>query len=78
MLSTFGRSITSPRPDRPGRNKLTIAENDGVPVESGYGALTLKQVVFFSHMMPRTQKGYHVVVDLNSNLATVFEVWDRK
>ena len=26
-------------------------------------------------MVPKTQKGYNVVVDLNSNLATIFEVW---
>ncbi len=57
------------------RNKLTVAENSGVPVASGYGALTLKQVVFFSHMVPGTQKGYNVVVDRKSNLVTVFEVW---
>ena len=57
------------------KNRLTIAEDAGVPVESGYGALTLQQVVFFSHMVPKTQKGYNVVVDLKSNLATVFEVW---
>jgi hypothetical protein len=57
------------------KNRLTLAEDGGAPVESGYGALTLKQVVFFSHMVPKTQKGYNIVVDLNSNLATVFEVW---
>jgi hypothetical protein len=58
-----------------GKNKLTLAEDGGAPVESGYGALTLKQVVFFSHIMPKTQKGFNVVVDLKSYLATVFEVW---
>ena len=57
------------------KNRLTLSEDGGGSVESGYGALTLKQIVFFSHMVPRTQKGYHVVVDLKSNLATVFEVW---
>jgi hypothetical protein len=58
-----------------GKNKLTISEDGGVPVESGYGALALKQAVFFSHMVPKTQKGYNVVIDLKNNLATVFEVW---
>lgn len=57
------------------KNKLTVAEDGGAPVESGYGALTLQQVVFLSHMVPGTQKGYNVVVDLKSNLVTVFEVW---
>ena len=57
------------------KRKLTISEDGGASVESGYGALTLKQVVFFSHMVPKTQRGYNVAVDLKSNLATVFEVW---
>jgi hypothetical protein len=57
------------------KNKLAISENGGASVESGYGALTLRQIVFFSHMVPKTQKGYTVIVDLQSNLATVFEVW---
>jgi hypothetical protein len=58
-----------------GKNKLTLSEGAGAPVESGYGALKLKQVVFFSHMVPKTQKGYNVFIDLKTNLATVFEVW---
>jgi hypothetical protein len=57
------------------KRKLVLAENGGSAVESGYGALTLKQVVFFSHMIPKTQKGYNVFVDLDTNLVTVFEVW---
>ncbi len=57
------------------KRKLILAENGGAAVESGYGALTLKQVVFFSHMIPKTQKGYNVFVDLDTNLVTVFEVW---
>ncbi len=57
------------------KRRLKVAEGSGSPVECGYGALTLKQVVFFSHMMPKTQKGYNIVVDLKTNLVTVFEVW---
>ena len=58
-----------------GRNKLTVAENNGALIESGYGALSLREVVFFSHMIPGTQRGYTAIVDLKSSLATVFEVW---
>ena len=58
-----------------GKNKLALAEDSGAPVESGYGALLLNQIACFSHMVPRTQKGYTVVVDLRTHLATVFEVW---
>ncbi len=57
------------------KRRLTVAEGGGAVVEAGYGALTLKQVVFFSHMVPKTQKGYNVYVDQDTNLATVFEVW---
>jgi hypothetical protein len=57
------------------KNTLTLAENKTAAVEAGYGALNLKQLVFFSHMIPATQRGFNVFVDLNTNLATVFEVW---
>ena len=57
------------------KRKLTLAEGNGSPVESGYGALTLKEMVFFSHMIPGTQRGFNVFVDLDTNLVTVFEVW---
>jgi hypothetical protein len=57
------------------KNKLSLSENGGAAVEAGYGALTLKQVVFFSHMLPKTLKGYNLFIDLDSNLVTVFEVW---
>ncbi len=57
------------------KRNLTLAENGGSPVEAGYGALALKQVVFFSHMVPKSQKGYNIFIDRESNLATVFEVW---
>jgi hypothetical protein len=57
------------------KNKLTLAENGGSSVESGYGALTLKQMVFFSHLIPKDRKGFNVYIDLSTNLATVFEVW---
>lgn len=57
------------------KNRLTLSENSGARTRAGYGALTLKQMVFFSHMIPETQKGYNVFVDLDTDLATVFEVW---
>lgn len=57
------------------KNKLTLAEDGGAAVEASYGALKLKQMVSFSHMIPKTQKGYNVFVDLKTNLVTVFEVW---
>lgn len=61
--------------DFTGKNQLTFSENGGSNVKAGYGALTLKQMVFFSHMIPGAQKGYNVFVDLDTNLVTVVEVW---
>jgi len=57
------------------KSKLTLSENGGASIEAGYGSLTLKQMVFFSHMVPQTLKGYNVFVDLDTSLATIFEVW---
>jgi len=57
------------------KNQLTFSEDGGKTIKSGYGALTLNQVVFFSHMIPEKQRGFNVYVDLNTNLVTVIEVW---
>ena len=56
-------------------NRLSMAENGGSAVDAGYGALTLGKIAFFSHMIPGTQRGYAVVVDQGTNVATVFELW---
>ena len=55
--------------------RLSITENGAAADDAGYGALTLDGVVLFSHMVPGTQRGYHVIVDRDTHLATVFEVW---
>ena len=56
-------------------NKLTVTEGDGKSAQAGYGALTLDNVVLLSHLVPGTQRGYHVIVDRDTSVATVFEVW---
>ncbi len=58
-----------------GGSRLSLSENGAGAVDSGYGALTLDRLVLFSHMLPGTQRGYHVIVDRDTHLATVFEVW---
>lgn len=58
----------------PGR-RLTLTRDGGQQVSAGYGELTLNHLVFFSHMIPGEQKGFNVVVDQKTSLATVFEVW---
>ena len=57
------------------KNKLIFSENQGASIKSGYGLLTLDHMVFFSHMVPETLKGYNVFIDLNTNLVTVLEIW---
>jgi hypothetical protein len=54
--------------------ELTLTENGGKAVKAGYGALENRDLVLVSHMIPGTQRGYKVVVDQHSGLATVFEV----
>jgi len=58
-----------------GTNRLSVAEGDASPVQAPYGALALRQLVLFSHLVPGTQRGYQVVVDRDTQLATVFETW---
>lgn len=74
----------APTPEHPGptleyrfgtSRDLSVAVNDAASVNTGYGALELKQLLLISHMVPGTQKGYHVIIDQHTNLATVFEVW---
>ncbi|HXX45560.1 MAG TPA: MoaF N-terminal domain-containing protein [Candidatus Acidoferrales bacterium] len=56
-------------------NRLSVAENGGGAVQAGYGALTQSNIAFISHLFPGTQRGYAVVIDQSTNLATVFELW---
>jgi MoaF N-terminal domain/MoaF C-terminal domain len=58
-----------------GTNRLSLSENGGSAVESGYGGLMLADIAFFSHMIPGTVRGYGVVIDRGTNLATVLDLW---
>jgi hypothetical protein len=58
-----------------GKNRFSLVENGGAAIDAGYAALTLGDIVFFTHLIPGTQRGYHVIADHHTNLATVFEVW---
>jgi len=55
--------------------RLTLSENNGGNISARYGELTLNQMVFFSHLIPGTQRGYNVYIDQDTKLVTVFEVW---
>ncbi len=54
---------------------LTFSENGGKSIKATCGSLDLDQMVFFSHMIPDSFKGYNVFIDLDTNLVTVFEIW---
>jgi hypothetical protein len=56
-------------------NTLEFSENNGSSIKAHYGSLDLKNMVFFSHIVPDTLKGYNVFIDLSTNLVTLFEVW---
>lgn len=59
---------------RTGR-ELELSENGGKAVKAGYGAMESRSLVLVSHMIPGTQRGYKLVVDQHTRLATVFEVY---
>ena len=72
----------SPRGDGPtleyrfkDARKLSVSENGARAVDAGYGAQTLGKITVFTHLIPGTQRGYAVVIDRATNLATVFELW---
>lgn len=58
-----------------GPRRLTVRQDGGEQIQAGYGALTLDQIVLFTHLVPDTQRGYVVVIDRASDLATVVELW---
>ncbi|HEX4024414.1 MAG TPA: MoaF N-terminal domain-containing protein [Steroidobacteraceae bacterium] len=55
--------------------RLSVAEDGGTAIEAGFGALDMDHICLFSHMIPGTQRGYAVIVDRDSRLATVIELW---
>jgi len=56
-------------------NRLTVSENGGKAVAAGYGALVQDRITLFTHLIPGTLRGYGVVIDTASNVATVVELW---
>lgn len=54
--------------------ELELKERGGKALKAGYGALQDRDLVLVSHMVPGTQRGYKLVFDQHTRLATVFEV----
>jgi hypothetical protein len=55
--------------------ELKLSENGGKAVKAGYGAMASRSLLLVSHMIPGTQRGYELVVDQNTRIATIFEVY---
>ncbi len=53
---------------------LELSENGGKAIKAVYGALEDRSLLLISHLVPGTQRGYQLVVDQHTGLATVFEV----
>jgi hypothetical protein len=56
-------------------NRLMLSENGGASTNAGFAAAKLGHLTFFAHMLPGTLRGYAVVVDMHTRIATVFELW---
>jgi hypothetical protein len=55
--------------------ELELSETGGKPVRAGYGALESRDLLLVSHMIPGAQRGFQLVIDQRTSLATVFEVY---
>ena len=55
--------------------ELTLRENGTPAVACKYGALTLKDITLFSHMVPGTKRGYTVIVNWKTTVVTAYEMW---
>ena len=86
LAGTSLRVITdaAPTPEHPGPkleykfrsdSEMSVSINGAKAVKAGYGALELKKLMLISHMVPGTDKGYNVIIDRHTGLATVFETW---
>ncbi len=53
---------------------LVVIEN-GVRYEAPYSAISKGHVTIFTHLIPGTTRGWHVVLDWKTNALTAFETW---
>ncbi|MBN8830890.1 MAG: MoaF N-terminal domain-containing protein [Sphingomonadales bacterium] len=55
--------------------QLSVSENGGKAVDAGYGALVQDHITLIAHLIPNSLRGYAVVIDNRTNIATVFDLW---
>jgi hypothetical protein len=48
---------------------------DAYSFTGSYGALSLGNMIFFTHMIPSEQRGYNVFIEQDTDLVTIIEVW---
>ena len=86
LVGTSLKVITdpAPTPEHPGPKleykfrsdrDMSLSINGAKAVKAGYGSLELKQLLLISHMVPGANKGYNVIIDRHTRLATVIETW---
>ncbi|MDR0936577.1 MAG: hypothetical protein LBM98_07860 [Oscillospiraceae bacterium] len=54
--------------------ELSVIEN-GIGYTVPYGAISLGDLTVFSHLIPNSQRGWHIVLDRVTELVTAFETW---
>jgi hypothetical protein len=55
--------------------QLSLSENGGKAINAGYGALVQDHITLIAHLIPDSLRGYAVVIDNHTNIATVFDLW---
>ena len=59
-----------------GSFSLDFTENGTSHKNVPYNALQIREnIVLFTHIVPGTSRGWHIVLDLETKLATAFETW---
>ena len=53
---------------------LEFTEN-GVTATADYTAVSLGKIVLFTHLVPGTDRGWHIVLDTETGALTAFETW---
>ncbi len=59
----------------PDGDTLLCSENGGEPQRCRYTAMSLRDVILFSHAVPGQMKAYAVILDQKRGVVTVYEMW---
>jgi len=55
-------------------DKLSFTLN-GQSYDAPYSAISIGKIVLFTHLVPGTSNGWHIVLDTNTRAVTAFETW---